>query len=76
MVSPLSFKKKLYKKPRVKLTELTSLTQGHWTANTHKRVVKVITPNITFLANISGIDAHKNKYNTSGAKLSPTLSLI
>jgi hypothetical protein len=38
--------------------------------------MKINTPKITFLASTKEINAHKNKYNTSGAKLSPTPSLI
>jgi hypothetical protein len=60
----------------MKLTELTNLIQSHRTTNTHEGVMKVSTPKITFLASINEINAHKNKYNTSRDKLSPTPSLI
>jgi hypothetical protein len=43
--------------------------------NTHEGVMKVITQKITLLASINEINAHKNEYNTSGAKLLPTPSV-
>jgi hypothetical protein len=38
--------------------------------------MKIITQKVTFLASTNVINAHKNKYNTPGAKLSLTPSLI
>jgi hypothetical protein len=38
--------------------------------------MKINTPKITLLATSNEINAYKNKYNTSGAKLSPTPSQI
>jgi hypothetical protein len=53
----------------MKLTEPLNNKHTYWSYE--KKYTKK-----AFLATINEINAHKNKYNTSGAKLSPTPSLI
>jgi hypothetical protein len=57
-------------------TGLTDHKQVICTASTQVAALKLNIQRITFLASINEINAHKNKYSTFGAKLSPTPSLV
>jgi hypothetical protein len=47
-----------------------------WTASNQVGSLKINYTNNSILASIKWIKAHKNKYSTSGAKLSPTFSMV
>jgi hypothetical protein len=76
MASPLLIIKRLYKNPRLVPNDLTDLLHSYWTVNTQIGAMKINIPRRTFLATTNEINACKNKYITSGAKLSHTPSVI